>query len=345
MLKTLDALSEAGLLSRASATTLQHVTERYAIAITPTIASLIDPRDPDDPIARQFLPDARELQTSPEERADPIGDHAHEPVPGIVHRYADRVLLKLVHVCPVYCRFCFRREMVGPQGEAPLAGAALDHALAYIECHPEIWEVILTGGDPFIVPARIARHITKALEAIEHVRIIRWHTRVPIADPERVSDAFVGAIQSSKTVYVVIHVNHERELSPAARNAIARMHEAGLPLLSQSVLLRGVNDDARTLERLMRALTELRIKPYYLHQMDLAPGTAHLRVPLEQAQGIYAELRARLSGLALPSFVIDIPGGHGKVPAARNHVAVTEADVTITDDRGQSHIYPPARET
>lgn len=340
-LKTIAALEEAGLL-HARDPRLVDVAARYAVAVTPAMASLIDASDPADPIARQFVPDARELDLRPEERADPIGDKAHQPVPGIVHRYRDRVLLKLVHVCPVYCRFCFRREMIGPGAEAPLAGKALDAALDYIRTHEEIWEVILTGGDPFIVPPKVARAVTAALEAIPHVKVIRWHTRVPIADPVRVTDGLAGAIAArEKAVYVAIHTNHARELAPEACAAIERLRGAGIPLLSQTVLLAGINDDADVLERLFRALIELKVKPYYLHQADLAPGTSHFRVPMDRAQAVYAELRARLSGIALPAFVLDIPGGYGKVPIHQGHVHGTPGSYTIADDRGTSHEYPP----
>lgn len=341
-LKTIAQLRDAGLVGADGGPALERVADRYAVAITPAIAALIDRADRNDPIARQFVPDARELETAPEERADPIGDKAHEPVPGIVHRYKDRVLLKLVHVCPVYCRFCFRREMVGPGGEPALSDEALARALDYVRAHAEIWEVILTGGDPLIVPERVARRVTGALSAIGHVKILRWHTRVPVADPERVTPALARAIAATeKTVYVAIHVNHERELTSDARAAIARLRDAGIPLLSQTVLLKGVNDDAAALDRLFRALAETGVKPYYLHQADLAPGTGHFRVPLDRAQAIYGELRARLSGLALPQFVIDIPGGPGKVPAGRAHVAASAHGHEIRDDHGGRHHYAP----
>jgi lysine 2,3-aminomutase len=342
-LKTVSALIDAGLVAPRDAPALGAVAERYAIALTPALAALIDPSDADDPIARQFVPDASELDRAPGELADPIGDAVHSPVPGIVHRYQDRVLLKLVHVCPVYCRFCFRREMVGPGGEPPLSGESLARALDYIRAHREIWEVILTGGDPFMVPARIARAVTESLCAVAHVRVIRWHTRVPVADPERVTDAFVDAVASSeKPVYVALHVNHPRELSEGARAAIRRLQSAGIALLSQSVLLKGVNDGASTLEALFRALVQLKVKPYYLHQMDRAPGTGHFRVPLARAQEIYSELRLRLSGLALPAFVIDIPGGHGKVSAGKSHIRPSEDGYEIADDRGGWHPYSGA---
>lgn len=294
---------------------LEEVERRYATAITPLMESLIDPNDPDDPIALQFRPDARELITTPAERADPIGDRPFTPVDGVVRRYRDRCLLKIVSVCPVYCRFCFRREMVGPDKTAPLSAEALDAAFAYIASHPEIWEVILTGGDPFLLSPRRARAITERLAAIPHVKIIRWHTRVPIVDPDRVTAAFVDALHTDElTAYVAIHANHPREITPQAKQALARLAKAGIPLLSQTVLLKGVNDDVETLERLMRALVEARVKPYYLHHPDLAPGTSHFRVSLERGGQIVRELHARASGLCQPTYVLDIPGGHGKAP-------------------------------
>ncbi len=263
----------------------------------------------------------------PEELPDPIGDKTHEPVEGIVHRYPDRVLLKAVSVCPVYCRFCFRREMVGPEKDGNLSPAELEAALAYIRQHPEIWEVIVTGGDPFMLSARRAAALTQELEAIPHVKVIRWHTRMPVADPGRITVAFVDAIRSSsKAVFVAVHCNHPRELTPAVRAACARLIDAGIPLLSQSVLLKGVNDDVDTLERLMRGFVEARIRPYYVHHADLAPGTSHFRTTVEQGQALVRELRDRVSGLAQPHYVIDIPGGVSKALAS-------PADVETEDGR------------
>jgi len=294
---------------------LEHVAARYAVAITTAMEALIDPADPNDPIAKQFAPDARELINLPDEDGDPIGDDAHTPVKGIVHRYPDRVLLKPIHVCPVYCRFCFRREKVGPDGDGALSSHELDSALAYIRGDARIWEVILTGGDPFLLSARRAREITQSLAAIDHVKIIRWHTRVPCVDPARVSAAFVNALKArSVATYVVLHANHPRELTDDAKAAIARIVDAGLPMLSQSVLLKGVNDDAETLEALMRGFVENRVKPYYLHHLDKAPGTSHFRCTIEHGQDLMRALHQCASGLAQPAYVLDIPGGHGKAP-------------------------------
>jgi lysine 2,3-aminomutase len=349
-LRTPAALVDAGLAPAQELPALEAVAARYAVAITPAIAALIEPADPNDPIARQFIPSPAELTAGPGERADPLGDDAHSPVEGIVHRYPDRVLLKLVHVCPVYCRFCFRRAMVGPRGRPSLSRAQLDAAFAYINAHAEIWEVILTGGDPLILSARKLRDIVSALAAIDHVKIVRIHTRVPVAAPERVTPALVRAVRvMGCTTYVVLHANHPRELTAAARSACARFIDAGVPMLSQSVLLKGVNDDLDTLGALMLAFVEARIKPYYLHHADLAPGTAHLRTTLAEGQMLMRGLRARLSGLCQPAYVLDLPGGAGKIPVGPTYLrpgpagAVTRS-YRIDDLCGQPHIYPPVEE-
>ncbi len=315
-LRTAGDLVAHGFAPAGMAADLARVADRYALALTPALADLIDAADAADPIARQFIPDVRELETLPHERADPIGDHGHEPVPGLIHRYPDRVLLKVAAVCPVYCRFCFRREMVGPTKDAGLSPEGLEAALDYIRVHPEIWEVILTGGDPFMLSAKRALALTQALEAIAHVRVIRWHTRMPVADPGRVDEAFVAAIGSrSKAVHVAVHANHARELSGAAREAIGRIADAGIPVLGQSVLLRGVNDDIETLVDLMKALVEARVRPYYLHHADLAPGTSHFRTTIAEGQALMRQLRDRVSGLCVPDYVVDIPGGVSKALA------------------------------
>ena len=344
-------LVERGLAQAADLADLERVAARYAIAVTPDIAALIDPEDPNDPIARQFIPDALELVQQAGERADPIGDDAHSPVAGIVHRYPDRVLFKLVHVCAVYCRFCFRREMVGPGKATALSDTAYRDALDYVRSHPEIWEVILTGGDPLMLSPRRLAEIMADLAAIEHVKIIRLHTRVPVVAPARISGEMVAALRvEGATTWVAVHANHPRELTAEARAACARLVDAGIPLVSQSVLLRGVNDDAAVLEALMRAFVECRIKPYYLHHGDLAPGTAHLRTTIEQGQELMRGLRGRVSGLCQPEYVLDIPGGHGKAPIGPHYLShanpgerelSSETRYRVVDYCGDVHLYPP----
>ena len=340
-LRTPADLVAAGLATPGRLAGLEQVAKRYAVAVTPEMAALIDPADPDDPIARQFVPDTRELKRGSDEREDPIGDGAHSPVVGIVHRYPDRVLLKPLHACAVYCRFCFRREMVGPNGLGALSPGSLAAALAYIAEHPEVWEVIVTGGDPLILSPRRLRDLVRRLAGIAHVKVIRFHTRVPVVDPERVTPALVRALKApSKATYVALHANHAREFSCAARTAIARLVDAGIPLLGQSVLLRGVNDDPETLGELMRTFVENRVKPYYLHHGDLAPGTAHLRTTIAEGQALVRGLRGRLSGLCQPDYVLDIPGGHGKAPVGPAYLRRTESGCEIEDYRGGRHAYP-----
>jgi lysine 2,3-aminomutase len=357
-----------GLARAADLADLEKVAGRYAVAVTADIAALIESGVSDDPIARQFIPSVEELAIQPGENADPIGDHAFSPVTGIVHRYPDRVLFKLVHVCAVYCRFCFRREMVGPGKATALSPTAYRGALDYIRAHSEIWEVILTGGDPLMLSPRRLAEIMAELAAIDHVKIIRIHTRVPVADPARISDEMIAALKvAGATTWVALHANHVRELSASARAACAGIIDAGIPMVSQSVLLRGVNDNAAALEALMRGFVECRIKPYYLHHGDLAPGTAHLRTTLAQGQELMRALRGRVSGLCQPDYVLDIPGGHGKAPVGPNYLSPvnslsgTEADsfakpdsfakqsepepelrYRVVDYCGDVHLYPPS---
>ena len=332
-------LADLGLIDVARLPEIETVARRFSIAISPAMAALI--AHPDDPIGKQFVPDAAELQESSEERADPIGDQAFSPLKGIVHRYPDRVLLKPSHLCPVYCRFCFRREKVGRAGET-LSTAELYAALDYIRRDPKIWEVILTGGDPLLLsPRRIAR-IVADLDAIPHLGVIRLHSRVPVVAPELVNAAMVRALDAQKAVYVVIHANHPRELTQAARQACARLVKAGIPLLSQSVLLKGINDDAETLTSLFRALVAMRVKPYYLHQADLARGTGHFRTSLRVGQALMRLLRGRVSGLCQPAYVLDLPGGYGKVPVGPCYVrdGAESGEHLVEDIDGAVHCYP-----
>jgi lysine 2,3-aminomutase len=333
-------LVQAGLAAPERLQELEAIARRYAIGLTPALAELVEPSDPADPIARQFVPDPRELIRDPAERDDPIGDDAMSPVKGLVHRYPDRVLIKLVAVCAVYCRFCFRREQVGP-GSGSLSAADFAATLDYVRAHPGIWEVILTGGDPLTLSPRRIAEVTQALAAIQHVKVLRWHTRLPVAAPERVTEALARALMAEgKTTVVAVHANHPRELTEAARNACRRLAGEGAMLVSQSVLLKGVNDDAETLIDLMRTFVEARVKPYYLHHGDLAPGTAHWRVPIVKGQELMRVLRTRLSGLATPTYMLDIPGGRGKAPIGPQWIQCgDDGKHVVTDPRGIQHVY------
>lgn len=336
-----EELAAAGLAAGDGAALIDRAGQIFPVAITPHLA---DSMSAGDAMARQFVPGAGELVRDAAERDDPIGDAAHSPVRGIVHRYPDRLLLTPLLVCPAYCRFCFRRGSVGGP-DAVLSDKEIDAAFAYIESHPAIWEVILSGGDPLMLPAKRLAAIVARLDAIPHVAVVRIHTRVPILDPARATPALVAALATEKAMFTVLHCNHPDELNEPVKAACRHFIRAGIPLLAQTVLLKGVNDDAETMAALMRALVANRIKPYYLHHPDLAPGTAHFRLPLARGQAIMRDLRGRISGLCQPTYVLDIPGGYGKVPAGGPYV---ESDGTgghrVTDWQGGVHAYPPPAE-
>jgi lysine 2,3-aminomutase len=284
-------------------------------------------------LRKQFLPNKQELVFHPEELADPIGDEPHSPVSGLTHRYPDRVLLKLTHHCAVYCRFCFRREKVSK--EPMLGDAAFEAALKYIAADKRIWEVILTGGDPLILTDTALSKALRAIASIPHVKCIRFHTRIPTALPERITPDLVELLcdlrdgdgnrdangdaagrQSQRTgcqPWMVVHMNSSDEFTQETDAALRRLARAGIPVLCQSVLLRGVNDTPGQLEALLRGLVARGIKPYYLHTLDLARGTDHFRVELGAALELYDGLRSRLSGTCIPQFILDIPGGLGKI--------------------------------
>lgn len=293
---------------------LAAVARRYTVKTTPFLERLLEGRPADDPLARQYRPSAAELTVTGDELADPIGDDVKSPVPGIVHRYPDRVLLKPMHVCAAYCRFCFRREVVGP-GSETLSDGQMAAALDYIRARPEVWEVILTGGDPLLMSPRRLQAIVAALDDMAHVSVLRAHSRLPFQAPERVTDALAEALRAGDTTaWVAVHVNHPDEFAPEAVAALRRLADAGIPLVSQTVLLKGVNDDVDTLDRLFRLCVRHRIKPYYLHHPDLARGTSHFRQSVADGRRLVQDLRGRLSGLAQPAYILDRPGGLGKVP-------------------------------
>ena len=337
--RTASQLVDRGLAAGSDLRDIERICETFALAITDEMIELIDPRDEADPIALQFVPDARELEASDSELRDPIGDDRFTPVKGITHRHPDRVLLKPVHVCPVYCRFCFRREKVGRGGEGNLSAAELDAALDYIRRNREIWEVILTGGDPLILSPRKLGAIVRALDAIPHVKIIRIHTRVPVVDPARIDPDMIEALCVPTALYVVLHANHAREITAKAGAAISMLVFAGIPMLSQSVLLRGVNDNVEALTDLFKRLLENRVKPYYLHHGDLARGTGHFRTTIAEGQRLVHALRGNISGLCQPHYVLDIPGGSGKVPIGPNYLTPSPDGMIVEDIEGIPHLY------
>jgi lysine 2,3-aminomutase len=335
-LRSAEDVVAAGFAPPQALPGLRAVASRYAVSLTPAVGALIDPADPTDPIAAQYVPDMAELETTPQELVDPIADHPHSPVKGVVHRYPDRALLKPLLACPVYCRFCFRREQVGPAGGV-LTEAELDAALDWFAVTPAVQEAILTGGDPLMLSPRRLAHIIGRLSAMPHIRIIRLHSRVPVADPARVNDALVAALDTETALFLCVHANHAREFSPSARAALRLLSRAGVALLGQSVLLRGVNDSAEGLEALFRAMLSARVKPYYLHQLDRAPGTARFEVPIAEGRALLAALRGRVTGLAWPTYALDLPEGQGKAPIGPDFAKRGEGGWQVRGPLGGTH--------
>ena len=335
-----EALGKAGLVDESDIASLKAVEDNFSIRIPPHAVSQMQLAERDDPVYAQYVPDRRELDFGDHELEDPIGDGTFEKEKGITHRYPDRLLFKPTHTCQVYCRFCFRREKVG-HPEATLNRVETEAALSYIRTHEDIWEVILSGGDPLVLSDRRIGALMEALGEIDHIGIIRFHTRAPLVAPERVSPDLINALKrAGKTVLMVIHVNHPQELTNEVRSALSRLADAGIPLYAQTVLLKGVNDDAATLERLFRMLVSNRVKPYYLHHLDKAKGVGHFRVSIARGQAIMRELRGRVSGICQPTYVLDIPGGHGKVPIGPVYLeGPDDGYYQVTDYLGETHDY------
>jgi lysine 2,3-aminomutase len=295
-------------------------------------------RYPGDPMWRQFVPDVLELEDS-EGQEDPLAEEPCSPVPNLVHRYPDRALWLVSTRCAAHCRFCTRkRRWLHP---VPMTRALKTAALDYIAAERGVRDVLLSGGDPLLLGQRTLEGYLRALRRIGHVEIIRIGTRIPVALPARVTAALASSLGCYHPLYVNLHINHPWELTPETRHAVALLADAGIPLGSQTVLLRGVNDDERVLEELFRSLLALRVRPYYLLQMDLMRSTAHFRTPVATGLEIVAALHRRLSGMALPQYVIDLPGGRGKVPLLPTTSArVTPGALIFDDDRGEPVSYP-----
>lgn len=316
----------------------------FPLAITPYYRSLIRDEDPDDPVRRQCVPRIEEEREVEGDLRDPLGEEAHEVAPNLVQRYPDRVLLLATDRCAVYCRFCTRSRMVGGGGGAR-AIEKLEPAFRYLEAHPEIGDVIVSGGDPLVMSTERVARILERLARIDSVLYVRIATRAPVTIPQRITEELCRALRESHpAVWVMTHFNHPNELSRESLEACARLADHGLPVMNQSVLLRGVNDDAATLERLFRGLVRARVRPYYLLQTDPVRGTGHLRTPLARGVEIMAALQGRLSGIALPKFIVDTPGGKGKVPVGPEYVvAAKHGRTTLRTFRGElvDYVDPP----
>ena len=310
------------------------VPSRFRVDITPYFASLMDPDDPNCPIRRQVVPTVKEFFISPEEVEDSLAEDAHSPVPGLVHRYPDRVLMLVTTQCASYCRYCTRSRIVG-NPRAQFSIADYERQLAYIASNPQVRDVLISGGDPLTLPQHILEMILKKLREIPHVEVIRIGTRVPVFLPQRINEELVGMLCRYHPLWMNIHFNHPKEITPEVERALSLLADAGIPLGSQSVLLAGINDCPNVILALVRKLVKNRVRPYYLYQCDLVPGTSHFRTPVAKGIEIMEALRGHTSGFAIPSYVIDMPGGGGKVPISPNYLlSMSESKVVLRNYEG-----------
>jgi lysine 2,3-aminomutase len=316
---SLDVIRELIPLTRREEEGIKRATGRLAMAITPYFFSLIDRQDPKCPIRKQAIPRLEEFSVTPCEMVDPCGEDSHSPVPGLVHRYPDRALLIVTDSCAMYCRYCTRKRMVGEE-HPPMPVDRFDDALKYLRSKKSIRDVLISGGDPLMMKSEVLENYIARLRAIPHIDIIRIGTRVPVTLPMRVNEELVAMLKKYHPLYISIHFSHPREITPEVAKACALLADAGVPLGSQTVLLKGVNDRPATMKRLMQELLKIRVRPYYLYQCDMAMGTSHFRTPVSLGMNIIEELRGHTTGYAVPTFVVDAPGGGGKIPVAPTYL-------------------------
>ncbi len=318
---------------------------KLAMAVTPQFFNLVHPTDPDDPIRRQVIPRIEETWENPDDMADPCGEDDHMPVPGLVHRYPDRVLFLVTDQCAAYCRYCTRSRVVSRAGEQHL-NTEFEGVFEYLEEHTEVRDVLLSGGDPLLFSDEKLERILKRLRAIEHIEFIRIGSRVPIFSPQRITSQFCEMLRRYHPVWMSVHCNHPRELTLEVKQGLERLADAGVPLGNQSVLLRGVNDDPEVMKALTQKLLRCRVRPYYLYQCDLIKGSGHLRTTTKTGLDIISELRGHTTGYAVPQFVIDAPGGGGKTPINPEYILRQDDQETIIQNyEGRVFRYPEVSES
>jgi lysine 2,3-aminomutase len=316
----------------------------FRLGISPYYLSLIDPEHPYCPVRMQAIPTRAESQVHRGELRDPLGEDPHRPIPALIHKYPDRVLLLALDSCSVYCRHCTRRRIT-KGGEVELSREELRRAVDYVRGHPEVRDVLISGGDPFLLSEARLEELLQPLHEIPHVEMIRIGTRVPVCLPMRVTDALATLLRRYAPLFVVTHFNHPKEVTPEARDACERLVDHGVPVENQAVLMRRLNSDARIIRELSHALLRLRVRPYYLHQMDVAEGLEHLRTPLQKGLDIVAALRGHTTGLAVPHFAVDLPGGGGKVTMQPDYVVERRPQETLFRNfRGEAFVYPEPAE-
>src|SRR5947209_12244808 len=317
----------------------------FRLGISPYYLTLIDPDHPYCPVRMQSIPVAEEAHTHPGELRDPLGEDRHRPVRAIVHKYPDRVLLLAVDHCSVYCRHCTRRRITSGE-EGGISREELQEAIAYLRGHPEVRDVLVSGGDPLLLSTARLLELLEGIRRVPHVEIVRIGTRIPVCLPMRVDDELARALRAFAPLFVVTHFNHAKEITPEAREACARLVDHGIPVENQAVLMRRVNSSARAIKDLMQKCLTMRVRPYYLHQMDVAEGLEHLRTPLSKGVEILRELRGFTSGLAVPHLAVDLPDGGGKVTLQPDYVVERRAGETVLRNYlGEPYRYPEPRET
>ena len=337
---TAEELAEILPMSAEELERIRHTFSKYKFAVAPYYLSLADPSNPECPILLQSIPTDAELHIEPGEMNDPLSEDADMPVPNVVHRYPDRVLVTLTGVCSMYCRFCTRRRFVLDK-EGHKQRNEVDVIVDYIDSHPEIRDVIVSGGDALMMGTAMLKEVLGRLRAIPHVEILRIASKIPCVLPMRITPELVEMLKAFKPLYFMTHFNHPYEISPEVKIACDRIVDGGIPIMNQSVLLRKINSDATIMKKLMQELLSLRVKPYYIYQCDLSEGISHFRTPVEKGIEIIESLRGHTSGLAVPEFVIDVPGGGGKIPVAP-HYLITQSDkkVVVRNYEGFISTYP-----
>ena len=312
----------------------------FRMAITPYFASLIDPHDPHCPIRRQVVPTVQELLASPADLEDPLSEDADSPVPGLVHRYPDRVLMVVTDQCPAYCRFCTRRRLVS-RGRETMSLGKIEQMIQYVRDHKQVRDALISGGDGLFISETVLEHLLRGLREIPHLEVIRIGTRVPVYLPQRITPRLVEMLRRYHPLWINIHVNHPREITPEMSRACAMLADAGIPLGSQTVLLAGINDCPNVIKRLVQELVKIRVRPYYMYQCDLSEGIGHFRTPVAKGIEIIEHLRGHTSGFAMPHFVIDAPGGGGKVPIMPQYlISQSDSRVVVRNYEGQIFSYP-----
>ena len=316
---TIDKLKHFINLTKSEEDAITSVLSKLRMAITPYWLTLMDPDDPACPVRKQAIPSIEELHVSKSDMVDPLSEDEDSPVPGLTHRYPDRVLFLITDMCSMYCRHCTRRRFAGAH-DADRSMSALDKGIEYIRNTPEVTDVLLSGGDALLVSDKRLEYVISKLREIDHVQVIRIGTRTPVVMPQRITDELVGMLRKYHPIWLNTHYNHPHEITTASMEAIAKLVDAGIPVGNQSVLLRGINDDVMTMRKLVKNLVAIRVRPYYIYQCDLSVGIEHFRTPVSKGIEIIEGLRGHVSGYAVPTFVVDAPGGGGKIPVMPNYV-------------------------